>query len=73
LCAPGKTSRSITHPEIALGQVRLTLKFFAVGLLEKKVYHGGMSILSIILSLESGCHTDTMLDDPLTSPTIKLR
>jgi hypothetical protein len=51
-----KTSWSITHPEIAPGQARLTLKFFAGGLPKKKVYFGGMSILSIILSLEPRCH-----------------
>jgi hypothetical protein len=28
-----------------------------VGVLEKKVYIGGMSILSILLSFESGCHS----------------
>jgi hypothetical protein len=56
LCTPGKTSRSITYPKIALGQTRLILKFFVGGLPEKKVYLGGMSILSIILSLEPGCH-----------------
>jgi hypothetical protein len=47
----------VTHPEIAPGQARLALEFFAGGLPEKKVYLGGMSILSILLSLESGCHT----------------
>jgi hypothetical protein len=46
----------ITHLEIALGQARLTLGLFVGGLSEKKVYLGGMSILSILLSLESGCH-----------------
>jgi hypothetical protein len=52
----GKTSRLVTHPEIAPGQARLTPGIFAGGLPEKKVYLGGMSILSILLSLESGCH-----------------
>jgi hypothetical protein len=56
LCTPGKTSRSVTHSEIAPGQARLTPKFFAGGLPEKKVYLDGMSILSILLSLEAGCH-----------------
>jgi hypothetical protein len=34
----------------------LNPKFFAVGLSEKKVYLDGINILSIILSLELGCH-----------------
>jgi hypothetical protein len=45
-----------THPKIAPGQARLTPEFFAAELPEKKVYLGGMSILSILLSLELGCH-----------------
>jgi hypothetical protein len=56
LCTPEKTFWPVTHPEIALCQARLTLEFFVGGLPEKKVYLGGMSILSILLSLESGCH-----------------
>jgi hypothetical protein len=55
-CTPEKTSRSVTHPKIAPSQARLTPEFFAGGLPEKKVYFDGMSILSILLSLESGCH-----------------
>jgi hypothetical protein len=35
------------------------------GLPEKKVYLGGMSILSILLSLEPGCHTSTQTGHPL--------
>jgi hypothetical protein len=46
----------VTHPEIALDQACLTLDISAIGLTEKKVYLGGMSILSIILSLEPECH-----------------
>jgi hypothetical protein len=42
-----ETSRSVTHSKIALGQARLTPEFFVVGLPEKKVYLGGMSILSM--------------------------
>jgi hypothetical protein len=38
------------------------MEFFAGGLLEKKVYIDGMSILSIILSLESGFHNPTPLE-----------
>jgi hypothetical protein len=34
----------------------LNPEFFSVGLLEKKIYLDGMSILSIILSLEPGYH-----------------
>jgi hypothetical protein len=43
---PQKTSRSVTHPEIALGQAHLTPEFFTGGLTEKKVYLCGISILS---------------------------
>jgi hypothetical protein len=57
LYTPGKTSRSVTHPEIALGQARLTPEFFAGGLPKKKVYLGGMSTLPILLSLEPGYHS----------------
>jgi hypothetical protein len=66
LCTPEKTSRSVIHPEIASGQARLTPEFFARGLLKKKVYLGGMSILSILLSLELGCHNPP---PPLRRPT----
>jgi hypothetical protein len=57
LCAPGKTFQSVTHPKIALGLTRLTMEFFIVELIEKKVYLGGMSILSILLSLKARCHS----------------
>jgi hypothetical protein len=50
LCAPGNTSRSVTHPEIAPGQARLTPEFFAGGLPEKKLQLGGISMLLILLS-----------------------
>jgi hypothetical protein len=56
LCTSEKTSRMVIHPEIAPSQARLTPKFFAGGLPKKKLYLGGMIILSIILNLESGCH-----------------
>jgi hypothetical protein len=56
LCTPGKTSRSVTHPKIALGQTHLAPEFFTVDLSEKKVYLCGMSILSILLSVQLGCH-----------------
>jgi hypothetical protein len=55
MSTPEKTSRSVTHPKIVLGQARLTPEIFAGGLLKKKVYLDGMSILSILLSLESVC------------------
>jgi hypothetical protein len=50
LYAPGKTFRSVTHPEIAPGQARLTLEFFADGLPEKKLQLSGISMLLILLS-----------------------
>jgi hypothetical protein len=50
LYAPGKTSRSVIHPEIAPGQARLTLEFFADGLPEKKLQLDGISMLLILLS-----------------------
>jgi hypothetical protein len=43
----------------------LNPEFFSVGLLEKKVYLGGMSILSILLTLESGCHNIHVVVDIL--------
>jgi hypothetical protein len=49
-----------THPEIAPGQTYLTPEFYIVGILKKKVYLGGTSILSILLSLEPGCDTRSM-------------
>jgi hypothetical protein len=45
------------------GLSTLNTGFFSVGLPKKKVYLGGMSILSIILSLESGCHHPLPLED----------
>jgi hypothetical protein len=56
LCTLEKTFQSITHPKIALRQAHLTPEFFIVGLPEKKVYLGHMSILSILLSFKIGCH-----------------
>jgi hypothetical protein len=58
-----KIFRSVIHPKIALGQPRLTPKFFTIGLPEKKVYVTGMSILSILLSLEPGCHNSPLLEN----------
>jgi hypothetical protein len=56
LCTLGKIFQSVIHTEIAPDQTRLTLKFFAGGLSEKKVYFDVISILLIILSFEPGCH-----------------
>jgi hypothetical protein len=56
LCALGKTFWSAIYPEIAPDQIRLTSEFFVVGLLKKKVYLGGMNILSILLNLKPRCH-----------------
>jgi hypothetical protein len=54
--APEKTSRSITHPNIALGQACLTYKIFRDKLPKKKMCLIGMSILSILLILGLGYH-----------------
>jgi hypothetical protein len=64
LCTHGKTFQLVTHPEISLGQVCLTLEFFICGFFKKKVYLNDMNILSIILSLKSECH-----NPPLRRPT----
>jgi hypothetical protein len=61
LCAPGNTSRSVTHPEIALGQARLTPEFFTGGLPEKKLQLGGISMLLILLSRGDVTFTDKCL------------
>jgi hypothetical protein len=42
---------SVTHPKIALDQVRLTQRFFQVSLPEKKIHLVSMSTLLILLSL----------------------
>jgi hypothetical protein len=56
LSAPEKTSRSATHPKIDQGQARLTQRFFRDSLSKKKIHIVGMSILSILLCLESEYH-----------------
>jgi hypothetical protein len=56
----------VTHPEIASGQAHLTSEFFIIGVQKKKVYLGGMRILSILLTLELGCHKSTPLRRPMT-------
>ena len=60
---PGITSRSVTHPQIAPGQARLTSEFFGYRLPEKKLQLVGMSILLILLSPGPGCHMLTPLRD----------
>jgi hypothetical protein len=69
LCAPEKTSRSVTHPEIAPGQTRLTLEFFADGLPEKKLQLSGISMLLILLS--RGMLQSTSLRRPTSSSVPK--
>src|SRR6185312_4764102 len=59
----GKTSRSVTHPQISPGQARLTSEFFGDRLPEKKLQLVGMSILLILLSPGPGCHMLTPLRD----------
>src|SRR6185312_9888639 len=56
---PGRTSRSVTHPQISPGQARLTSEFFGDQLPEKKLQLIGMNILLILLSPGPGCHTYT--------------
>src|SRR3954471_5991432 len=46
----GATSQSVTHPQIAPSQARLTLEFFEDVLPEKKVHLVDMSSLSFLLS-----------------------
>jgi hypothetical protein len=51
---------SVGHPSKNYsGLSTLNPEFFSVGLPEKKVYLADMSILSILLSLESGCHNSS--------------
>jgi hypothetical protein len=57
------TSRSVTHPKIALGQAHLTLEFFGDGLPEKKLQLVGMIILLFLLSPGPGCYILTPLRD----------
>jgi hypothetical protein len=60
----------INHPyRIAPDQARLTSEFFAVDLLENKIYLGGMSIVSILLSLELGCHILVCFSHVVRMPT----
>jgi hypothetical protein len=51
---PGRTSRSVTHPQISPGQARLTSEFLGDRLPEKKLQLVDMSILSILLSPWAG-------------------
>ena len=62
---PGRTSRSVTHPQISPGQAHLTSEFFGDEIPEKKLQLVGMSILLILLKLWAGVsHTH-----PLKRPT----
>jgi hypothetical protein len=38
-------------------------ELFTIGLPKKNVYLDGMSILSILLGLEPGCHNPPLLED----------
>ena len=60
---PGRSSRSVTHLEIALDKARLTLEFFRDRFPEKKLQLVGMSILLILLSPGPRCHMLTPLRD----------
>src|SRR3954462_7125749 len=62
------TSRSVTHPRIALGQARLTLEFFSNELPEKKLQLVGMGFLSILLSHAPGSHTGASSVNPSWNP-----
>jgi hypothetical protein len=59
---PGRTSQSVTHPKIALGQAHLTPEFFGDGFPEKKLQLVGMSILLILLSPRPECYSSTPPD-----------
>ena len=69
---PGRSSRSVTHPEIAPGQARLTLEFFRDRLSEKKLQLVDMSILSILLSSWAGVSHPHPLKRP-TSSSVNLK
>ena len=69
---PERSSRSVTHPEIAPGQARLTLEFFRDWLPEKKLQLVDMSILSILLSPWAGVSHPHPLKRP-TSSSVNLK
>jgi hypothetical protein len=53
---------SVGHPSSNCSKPStLNPRVLSVRLPEKKIYLGGMSILSILLSLKPGCHTDTIM------------
>jgi hypothetical protein len=54
--APKKTFYSVTHSKIALGQTRLTWRFFQDRLMKKKMHLVGMSTQLILLSLGPWYH-----------------
>src|SRR6185369_8824123 len=70
---PGRTSWSVTHPQIAPGQAHLTSDFFGDQLSEKKLQLVGMSILLILLSPGSECHILTPLRDRHPRRSIQAR
>ena len=59
----GRTSRSVTHPQISPGQARLTSEFFGDRLPEKKLQLVGINILLILLNPGPGYHILTPLRD----------
>ena len=69
---PGRTSRSVTHPQISPGQARLTSEFFGDRLPEKKLQLVDMSILSILLSSWAGMSHPHPLKRP-TSSSVNLK
>jgi hypothetical protein len=69
-CAPGNNF-PIGHPSSNRSRPStLNLEFFSDELPEKKVYLVDMSILSILLSPEPGCHSLGTLISSLLVPTI---
>jgi hypothetical protein len=60
-CTSGNTSQSVTHPKIALGYARLTQRFLRDRLPKNKMHLVGMSILSILLSIEPGYHNPPLI------------
>ena len=72
VCTRESTSLSVTHPQIAPGQTRLTSEFFGDRLPEKKLQLVGMNILLILLSSRPGCHTLLPLGDGDAARTMVL-
>ncbi|XP_057541663.1 uncharacterized protein LOC130820343 [Amaranthus tricolor] len=55
--ARGKTSQEVTHSKITPHQTRLTVKFLANGIHEKKMHLVDMCSLSIFFKLNLGYHS----------------